>query len=138
MIVADTNVVSELMRDQPDARVLAWAESLDANAVTISVVTVQEIEHGLARLAPGRRQRALTDRWHGLLDAYAESLLVYDVPAAQAAATALAVRAQAGRPMMLADAEIAGICVSRCATLATRNTADFEGISGLALVDPFA
>lgn len=137
MIVADTNVVSELMRDQPDARVLAWATALDATAVTISVVTVQEIEHGLARLAPGRRQRSLTDRWHELLDAYTETLLVYDVPAAQAAAAALAARSAAGRPMTLADAEIAGICVSRGATLATRNTADFEAIPGLTLVDPF-
>lgn len=138
MIVADTSVVSELMRDEPNARVLAWAEALDANAVTISVVTVQEIEHGLARLASGRGKRTLTERWRGVLDAYAESLLVYDVPAAQATAAALAVRAQSGRPMMLADAEIAGICVSRGAALATRNTADFEGIPGLALVDPFA
>lgn len=138
MIVADTNVVSELMKDQPDPGVLTWAAALDQSEVTISVVTVQEIERGLNRLPAGRRQRTLTSRWHQLLEAYADTILIYDVPAAQAAATVLVHREKAGRPISLADAEIAGTCVSQAATLATRNTADFTGIPGLTLIDPFA
>lgn len=137
MIVADTNVVSELMKDRPDPGVLAWAAALDQSEVTISVVTVQEIERGLSRLPVGRRQRTLTARWHQLLEAYADTILSYDVPAAQAAATASVHREQAGRPISLADAEIAGTCVSRAATLATRNTANFTGVPGLRLIDPF-
>lgn len=137
MIVADTNVVSELMKDEPDPRVLAWAATLDQADVTISVVTVQEIERGLTRLPTGRRQRTLTGRWHELLGAYTDTVLVYDVPAARAAAAVLVHREKAGRPISLADAEIAGTCVSRSATLATRNTADFTGIPDLRLVDPF-
>lgn len=50
----------------------------------------------------------------------------------------LAHREKAGRPISLADAEIAGICVSRNAALATRNTTDFTGIPDLRLVNPFA
>lgn len=137
MIVADTNVVSELMRDRPDPRVLAWAAALGADEATITVVTVEEIERGLARLPSGRRRRTLFDRWQHLVGAYADTVLAYDLPAAQAAASALVHRERTGRPIGLADAEIAGICVSRRATLATRNIADFTDIPGLELVDPF-
>ena len=138
MIVADTNVVSELMRDEPDPRVVAWAQSLDHSDVTITVITVEEVERGLARLPAGRRRTALTERWHQLLEAYADAILAYDVPAARATAQALVHREKAGRPISLADAEIAGICLTRGATLATRNTADFAPIPHLTLVDPFA
>ena len=137
MIVADTDVVSELMKDRPDPGVLTWAAALGESEVTISVVTVQEIARGLSRLPDGRRQRTLTGRWHRLLDSYADTILVYDLPAAQAAATVLVHRERAGRPISLADAEIAGTCVAQDATLATRNTADFTGIPGLTLIDPF-
>lgn len=133
MIVADTNVVSELMRDEPDPRVVAWAQSL-----TITVITVEEVERGLARLPAGRRRSALTERWHQLLEAYADAILAYDVPAARATGQALVHRERAGRPISLADAEIAGICLTRGGTLATSNTADFAGIPHLTLVDPFA
>ena len=43
-----------------------------------------------------------------------------------------------GRPIGLADAQIAGTCLSRDADLATRNTADVTGIPHLNLIDPFA
>lgn len=59
MIIADTNVVSELMRDAPDPLVVRWAESIDASEPTICVVTVEEIERRLGRLPDGRRRRDL-------------------------------------------------------------------------------
>ena len=59
MIVADTNVGSEFMKEDPDPAVLAWAESLGDADLTISVVTAEEIERGLGRLPAGRRRREL-------------------------------------------------------------------------------
>lgn len=41
-----------------------------------------------------------------------------------------------GRPIEVADAQIAAVCLVHDATLATRNTDDFEGL-GLALIDPW-
>lgn len=137
MIVADTNVVSEFMREQPHPAVTAWAEGIGAADLTISVVTVEEIERGLAALPGGRRRRDLERRWNQLLDAYADTVLTYDVTAARATARILAGRASAGAPMGLADAEIAGICVAMQCQLATRNVRDFAGIAGLTVVNPF-
>lgn len=136
MIVADTNIVSELMRDDPDPAVVAWASSIDVVGLTITVITVTEIEYGLARLPEGHRRRDLTSRWRQVLDGYADRLLVYDIEAAQAAAEAMAERDCSGRPISLPDAQIAGICRAQRCSLATHNTKDFVGL-GLELCDPF-
>ena len=137
MIVADTNIVSEFMRDLPDRAVLAWADDLGTSEVGLCVVTVQEIEHGLGRLDDGRRRRELSARWRLVLERFGESVLDYTLPAARSAAQVLVASDRAGRPMGLADAQIAGICLVRDAELATRNVWDFRHIEGLGLINPF-
>lgn len=137
MIIADTNVVSEFMRDTPDPVVLAWAQSIDASDLTICVVTVEEIERGLGRLADGRRRRDLEQRWDRLLDTFAESVVPYDLPAARETAAVLVAAESSGRPMALADAQIAGICLAHGHELATRNMKDFSNTAGLTAIDPF-
>ncbi|MCA0974761.1 PIN domain-containing protein [Halomonas denitrificans] len=57
MIVLDTNVLSELMRPVPNARVVDWLDRQDAISVTISAITVAEILYGIERLPDGRRKR---------------------------------------------------------------------------------
>jgi predicted nucleic acid-binding protein len=48
----------------------------------------------------------------------------------------MADRARLGRPLDILDGQIAAICHTRGATLATRNTRDFDG-TGIELVDPW-
>ena len=137
MIIADTNVVSEFMNDTPDSTVLAWAQGLDAADLTICVVTVEEIERGLGRLPDGKRHRNLEQRWHKLVDAFSDTIAVYDVAAARATAEILGSAEAGGRPMALADAQIAGVCVASGSALATRNVRDFDRVAGLGVVNPF-
>ncbi|MEO5743418.1 MAG: type II toxin-antitoxin system VapC family toxin [Terracoccus sp.] len=137
MIVADTNVVSEFMRDAPDPAVIRWAQSIDASDLTICVVTVEEIERGLGRLAEGRRRRELKHRWTRLLDDFAEMVVSYDLLAARETAAVLVAAEGSGRPMALADAQIAGICLAGGHDLATRNVGDFVNTAGLTVIDPF-
>jgi hypothetical protein len=63
VILLDTNVISELMRPQPEPRVLAWADGLDPDAVAITAMNEAEILHGLARLPDGRRKQQLQQGW---------------------------------------------------------------------------
>lgn len=137
MIIADTNVVSEFMRDVPDPAVLAWAQSIDPSDLTICVVTVEEIERGLGRLPEGRRRRDLEQRWTRLLNSFAETIALYDVTAARRTAAILVAAQGSGRPMALADAQIAGICLASGSDLATRNVKDFSNVADLTLIDPF-
>ena len=138
MIVADTNVVSEFMRDAPDPTVLAWARGIDPADLTICVVTVEEIERGLGRLPDGRRRSDLDQRWRRILEAYVDAIAVYDLPAAQHAASILVAAEASGRPMSLADAQGAGICRAGGHELATRSVSDFASASGLTIIKPFA
>lgn len=137
MIIVDTNVVSEFMKDEPDPAVAAWAQGYGPMELGICVVTVEEVERGLALLPAGRRRRALEARWAELMVAFREVIAVYDLAAAEATARVLVEARSAGAPMGLADAQIAGICLSGGWPLATRNVRDFDGVSGLEVVDPF-
>jgi len=138
VIIADTNVVSEFMKDSPDRTVLAWARGIGPADLTICVVTVEEIERGLGRLPQGRRRRDLEQRWSQLLGAFVEAIAVYDLPAARQTASVLVASEKRGRPMSLADAQIAGICLAGGYTLATRNVSDFSTTTDLTIINPFA
>src|SRR3546814_4808101 len=58
----DTNVVSEWVKPQPNAGVIAWLAEVDEDRVFMSVVTLAEIRHGIERLPAGARRKRL-DTW---------------------------------------------------------------------------
>lgn len=137
MIVLDTNVISALMRREPDPPVLAWLDGLPPESIWTTSITVFEVCLGLEILATGRRRRQLEEAFAKALEEDFENrVLSFDPAAAQAAGAIAAERRRAGRPVEIRDVQIAGIVSARKATLATRNTRHFEGC-GLALVDPW-
>jgi predicted nucleic acid-binding protein len=137
VIVLDTNVISELTRRIPDSGVLAWLDSLEISEVATTAVTAAELRYGLARLPDGHRKRELTAAIRGILveDFYGR-ILPFDERASVRYAEVVAGRDKVGRPIGVADAQIAAICRDSGATLATRNTADFEE-TGIELIDPW-
>lgn len=138
MIVLDTNVVSALMRREPDPVVVAWLDSLPAESVWTTSVTVFEVRLGLEILEAGRRRRQLEEAFAKTLEEDFENrVLPFDEASAQAAGRIAAERRRAGRTVEVRDVQIAGIVKARKATLATRNTRHFEGC-GLVLVDPWS
>ena len=140
MIVLDTNVISELSRPDPAESVLVWLASLDAagERVCITSITVGELGYGLAKLPSGKRRDALAHVTKVILARFADaSVLAYGRAAADLVGEVIVTRQRAARPIALADAQIAAICLSVGATLATRNTADFLGL-GLALINPWS
>jgi len=58
----DTDVLSEIVRPQPDPEVVQWVESTDESLLYISVLTLGEIRKGLTPLPDGRR-RASLESW---------------------------------------------------------------------------
>jgi len=56
MIVLDTNVLSELMRSQPDEAVVGWLGEKPASMVFTTSITQAEILHGIRLLPAGQRQ----------------------------------------------------------------------------------
>ncbi len=137
MILLDTNVISALMRHEPDPVIVEWLDGLPAESVWTTSVTVFEVRFGLELLAPGRRRRALEAAFaQTLAEDFEDRVLSFDVPAAQFAGRIAAQQRRSGRTVEMRDVQIAGIAAARKATLATRNLRHFEGL-GLKLVDPW-
>ena len=137
MIVLDTNVLSELTRQYPDQGVMGWLDSVPATEVLTTAVTAAELLYGVARLPAGHRKAALTAAVHGLLDEdFRGHVEPFDKIAATHYAIVVADREKAGRPISVADAQIASVCRKLQAALATRNIRDFEQV-GLELIDPW-
>jgi len=59
MIVLDTNVVSEMMKEQPAQSVFDWLASQQATTVYTTAITLAEILYGLECLPRGKRRSAL-------------------------------------------------------------------------------
>lgn len=138
MIVLDTNVLSALMRAEPDAAVIDWLDRQPADSVWLSSITVFETRFGLALLPKGRRRVALHQAFERVLaEDLANRVLDFDSMAAATAAHLAADRQRAGRSVDLRDTMIAGIALARRATIATRNTKHFEGLD-VPIVNPWA
>lgn len=130
MIILDTNVLSALMRDAPDQRVVAWLDGQAASSTWITSVTVFEIRFGLALLPDGRRRRAPEQAFEALLtDDLGGRILSFDAPAAAQAATLAASRQREGVVVDIRDTQIAGIELARRASIATRNLRHFQGLT---------
>lgn len=137
MIVLDTNVVTETYKASPDAGVMTWLESVTGTAIT--AVTAGEILAGIKILPPGRRRSTLLADTLATIDEYEAAGLVlpFDAAAADHYGDVVASRRRAGRPIKIADAQIAAVCRSAGAVVATRNVADFEECGITAIINPW-
>jgi len=137
VILLDTNVLSEMIRREPDEGVMRWLDSLDAAVVATTAITAAEMLYGVARLPTGRRKERLGEAIRGLIEEDLDGRVEpFDATAATHYADLLSSRETVGRPISIADAQIAAICRKLGATLATRNTSDFED-TGIELLDPW-
>lgn len=139
-ILLDTNVLSEFMRPRPASQVVAWLDAQAAHALHVSAVAQAEIELGLglALMPAGKRQAGLAAAAQAMFDEdFAGRCLPFDAAAATHYARIVAARTRMGRPVSVEDAQIAAIALAQGLRLATRNTADFEGIEGLRVIDPW-
>ena len=137
MIVLDTNVVSELMRPAPSAQLLAWMDAQTPDTLWLTSVNTAELLFGLARLPDGARKRALVTSVTRMLDEdFGGRVLNFDLEAATVFARLAAEGERAGQPLSFADGQIAAICRTHDAALATRNQRHFTGI-GLRLINPW-
>jgi len=136
MIVLDTNVVSELMRAEPAPVVFAWLQHSSGAGLYTTAVTVAEIRYGIARLPSGQRRESLHQAANEIFAAFPRQVLPFDLAAPFPSADWGPSRERGGNPIDGFDAQIAAICRSQAATLATRNTKDFTD-TGIGIMDPW-
>lgn len=132
-ILLDTNVLSELMRPEPDRHVLAWFGQQQGTDFHITAVTRAEILLGIALLPAGKRRDGLASAAGTM---FAEDFAGRCLPFDEAAASEYALLV-AARTISTEDGQIAAIAITQDMPLATRNGKDFQHIDGLILLDPW-
>ena len=138
MILLDTNVVSEMMRPFPAPTVETWIEGQAPEQLYFSAVGEAELHYGAAILPPGRRKdRLASDIENVLHAAFQNRILPFDSDAARAYADIAATLRMVGRPVSMADGQIAAIARARGMAVATRNLRHFASM-GIDLIDPWA
>lgn len=137
-ILLDTNVLSELMRPQPDQQVMEWFAGHTGDHFYISAITNAEILLGIALLPTGKRRDALATAADEMFSQdFSGRCLPFDAAAAACYAAVVSGRRNAGYVTTTEDAQIAAIALAHGYPLATRNTKDFLHIKGLTLYNPW-
>ena len=123
----DTAVVSELVRKGPSAAVLAWIDGQDEASLYLSVLTIGELEKGIARLpASARRNRLQSWVRRDLAERFGGRLLPIDTRTATRWGAVAGESEKRGRPLPVIDCLIAATALVHGLTVATRNVGDFE------------
>ncbi|NKL26047.1 PIN domain-containing protein [Rhizobium leguminosarum bv. viciae] len=136
-LLLDTNVLSEVTRPRPDARVLEWLDDLDEDRSFISVVSIAEIRRGVALMESGRKRDALAE-WlaQDLPQRFEQRVIPVDQAVAITWGDLMGLAKRSGRGLSSMGGLIAATAIAHDLTLATRNIKDFESL-GIELVDPW-
>jgi hypothetical protein len=137
MFALDTNVVSEIMRPQPDVGVLRWLEITPRVALCLPSIVIAELFAGIEMLPAGRKR----DRLHGFVFDFVaatprENLLVFGLEEAVHYAAIVVLRRQQGQEIKQMDAQIASIAATNRMPIVTRNVRDFEHC-GIEIINPW-
>ena len=136
----DTNVISEMMRPVPAARVVGFLDSVADQGLGLASITVWEILNGVGKLPAGRRRDELQTRFRGIVQTYFEDrVLDWSVGDAEACARLMERKRRSGEPLddHLPDAMLAGLAVNRNLTIVTRNENEFRN-TGARMVNSWA
>ena len=133
----DTNVISELVAKRPSRQVIRWIDSLDADSVYLSVITIGELRKGIEKLPDSPRKEAL-GAWlaDDLLVRFGGRVLSLDVDVMLTWGALTGRMERAGRPLPAIDSLIAALAIHHNCNLVTRNEDDFQG-TGVTVVNPW-
>jgi predicted nucleic acid-binding protein len=133
----DTCVVSEPTHARPSNKVIGWLDARGIDNLYISVVTIAELEQGIAHLGDGMRARKF-ETWlaDSLVPQFESRVLDVDMRVARRWGRFLGASKRAGKPVAAVDAIIAATAVEHDLTLVTRNVADFRNFD-VHLINPW-
>lgn len=133
----DTNVISELIKSEPERNVLRWIGETEETILFLSVLTLGEIRNRIARLNPGKRRGRL-ESWLtvDLRHRFQDRILAVDEAIAERWGVLSATAAKEGRPAPVIDGLLAATALHHDLTLVTRNDGDVSG-TGVATLNPW-
>jgi predicted nucleic acid-binding protein len=136
-LLLDTSVISELVKKAPHPPVLKWVGDQNEDSLYLSVVTIGELEKGIARLPVSpRRSRLQTWVRRDLADRFGDRVLPIDIRIAARWGVLTGEAEKRGRPLPVIDSLIAATALEHGFSIVTRNVNDFERC-GVACLNPW-
>ncbi len=134
-ILLDTNVISQLVKDEPHSAVREWLATVADKEIYLSVISIEEIREGIEMLPQGRKRNRL-DRWlsEEVLGEYRDRILPVTIEIADVCGRILGGKETRGLHPEVSDAYIAATARVHGLRVATLNRRHFERL-GVALVD---
>ena len=134
-VLLDTNVISQLAKDEPHPAVLGWLTEAASEDMYLSIITVEEIREGIELMPPGRKKRRL-DFWlsEEVLQDYRDRILPVTVEIADLCGRMLGAKETRGLHPETSDAYIAATARVHGLALATLNRKHFARL-GVELVE---
>jgi toxin FitB len=138
MIFLDTNVVSEMMKEEMAEAPRRWLDSQDVSQFWLTVITVAELRYGAKLLVDGsRKTRLLTAIDQMIAEDFADRVADFTIEATPEYAEIAVETRRIGKVMQPLDLQIAAMARLYDAALATRNIRHFEH-TGVDLIDPWS
>ena len=138
MILLDTNVLSEPLRQTPERRVIEWIDAQVMETLFLSAITVAEMRAGVALLPAGKRRAGLQENLEKrVLPLFAGRVLPFDMACTQAYAVLMAKARGVGLAFATADGYIAAIASVNGFAVATRDNRPFDA-AGVTVINPWA
>jgi predicted nucleic acid-binding protein len=122
----DTNCISELVRSNPEPRVLQWIDASDETLLYLSVLTLGEIRKGIAILPPSQRRTRL-ETWLELelRLRFAGRVLSIDGEIADRWGMLAAAAKRSGSALSAIDGLLAATALHHNLTVVSRDISDF-------------
>lgn len=137
MILLDTKVMSEPLRQAPEPRVIAWIDAQPMETLFLSALTVAELRAGVALLPAGKRRIGLQENLEKrVLPLFAGRVLPFDLACSQAYAALMAKAGAMGLAISTAGGYIAAIALANGFAVASRETSPFEA-AGTTVINPW-
>ncbi len=133
MIILDTNVISEPLRQTPENLVIEWIDAQSLETLYLSAITVAELRFGMASLPAGKRRDRLQESLEKqVLPLFAGRVLPFDLLASQAYGELMA----NARAIGTADGCIAATAAANSMMVATRDVRPFKA-AGVGIINPW-
>lgn len=133
----DTCVISELIKKQPNPKVVKWVADIDEASLFISVLSIGELHKGIEKL-PESKKKDILHKWinNDLMERFKNKIIDFDLQTANIWGKIQAKSELLGQALPAIDALIAATGISYDLIVVTRNIKDME-ISGVSLLNPW-
>lgn len=135
--LADTNLLSELLKRRPNPGVMRWLLSVDENDIAVSVITLGELQRGASRLRPGDQQTRL-QTWidQYIIPRFSGRFVGVGMDEMLEWGRRYGLFERQGRPRPVLDSLLAVTALTHDLAVVSRNTRDFDEW-GVPVINPW-